>query len=187
MSKLILQIEEFPSNDPEPRSMSRPGPDRDWLAESDWTVEAPELREYAADLLSCLTAEAQAFTRGLRVVRETQPGFRGHICYLTWIMGNREIAASDYESLLHEIGHALDLREHPERRVSNSLERSATAFYQAADRYLYWMQSRRLGEEIPLALFVEGLADDARECLARYFLPEEQHSLYWADASDLGV
>jgi hypothetical protein len=58
------------------------------------------------------------------------------------------------------------------------------ASLEAADRYLYWTQSRRLGEEIPLALFVEGLADHARECLARYFRPEEEHALYSADGRD---
>jgi len=158
--------------------MFGPGPDKDWLGESHWTVEVPELREYAADLLSCLTAEARSFTSGLRVVRETDPGFRGHICFLTWIKGEPEIAASDYESLLHEIGHAFDVRQPKDQRVSTSLERSATAFFQAADRYLYWMQSRRLGEEIPLELFTEGLANEARQCLVRYFRPEEQHALY---------
>ena len=114
-------------------------------------------------MFSCLTDEMRAFTRpGFTLSSETRPGFRGHIRYLTWIKGNKEIAASDYESLLHEIGHARRLTANRRiKRVSQSLERAATAFYQAADRYLYWMQSRRLGEEIPLALFTEGLPDDA--------------------------
>ena len=150
----------------------------------DWTVEARRLRTYAKDLFSCLKSEIRAVLGGLRVGRETNPMLRGHICFLTWIKGNKEIGASDYESRLHEIGHALDLRGPRENRVSPSLERAAAAFFEAGDKYQDWMQARRVGEHIPLALFTEGLADDARECLARYFLPEEQHALYSIDACD---
>ena len=144
----------------------------------DWTVEVPSLCGYAADLWSCLTSEVQSFLSGLRVAHETNPKLRGHICYLDWIKMNPQIGVSDYESVAHEIGHAVSLRERKVDRVSEPPERAAAAFFEAADAYQDWMESRRVGEQLPLVLFAERLANDARTCLIRYFRPEDKHVLY---------
>ena len=75
MPKPVQQVQESPFDDPMWPFTFRPGPDKDWLAECDWTVDVPELRGYATDLLSCVTA----WTRPRRITSSSPGGPEGVI------------------------------------------------------------------------------------------------------------
>jgi len=163
-----------------------------FAAPDDWRIDCGDVpgARYAGDLWSCLNNRTRRFLSGLWLC-PADGDRRGHINLFLWKLGEKKLGVSDYESLCHEIGHAVDvfggsrtwtaeqgidlLTPTP---VAADRERAATAFFEAADVYQDWMGYRRINEPVSLTELAARLRPDAALCLERYFRPEDQHVLY---------